>query len=151
MIRAHIKKIAILASSIAVIVSVRPSSAQMHHSGIPFENQPHACECFPTDPASKKYIAEGKRLGYHWRTFSCDFTCISPTGETTLINGTETRGYWLIEEGNEFVCRGFRMSSMDTPLGDRMSVMVIKNVRPFTAANSKIGEIVSWSRDVGCH
>lgn len=129
-------------------ISATPAFAKSSAPSYPFERQPGACECFPNDASSKQYIAEGYSFPFgEWKTFTCGFTCLDMNGQAYELTGTQTDHYRISDQGDKFVCKGFVMKFMETPMDPkRLGFFTIDRVRPFDARSSNIPEIAEFAQ-----
>lgn len=120
--------------------------------GVRFYKMPEACQCFPASPTSKVYISVKKTWFGERKVFTCLFSCLDPNREITQITGTQKDSYLFWDDGDHFVCRGYVMKYQETPFSkDRMGILKLGGIRPFTAAGSKIPELEAWARIAGCY
>lgn len=131
--------------AICLLVLLLTSNA--HALGGPdFVASPGACDCFPTDPTSKKYISEHKGWFGESKVYTCEFTCLDKNGNPETVIGTQSDSYTFSDNGSHFVCRGYTMKYVETPFDkNRMGVMMLEGIRPFSAVNSDIPEIGEWA------
>jgi hypothetical protein len=111
----------------------------------PFESRPMPGQCYPIDPASKKYLQEKRSFGTVWKKFTCDFACLGPDGSAEIVTGTQTDWYFGGDDGTHFVCAGYTMEFIETPMNrTRLGYMTIKAIKPFDANLTKIKELKLW-------
>lgn len=135
-------------TAMAVGVSFFSSAFAQTKYTTPVTRGPVACECFANEPETKKYLAEGKVFPSGvWREYTCEFKCMRSSGELDVLVGTQRDQFRVRDDGTHFICRGFVMKFMDTPMDPRRhGVYVLDHAKPFKARGSGIPEIEEWSR-----
>jgi hypothetical protein len=117
--------------------------------GYAFESAPQPAQCYPVDPSTKKYLREKRTMGVIWKEYTCDFACVRQDAQTDVITGTQTDWFFGIDDGSHFVCRGYVMGFVETPMDpQRLGYLTIEAIRPFDANTSQIPELVKWYNQV---
>jgi hypothetical protein len=127
----------------------RAAATESGAGGYRFEVYPRPGQCYPSDPTTKKYLQEKVSFGVTWKKFSCDFACVEPDGHRVIVTGTQTDWFFMGDDGTHFVCQGYVMGFVETPMDPRrLGYMTIEAIRPFDPNTTKIKELKAWSAEV---
>lgn len=131
--------------ALGMILGLSFAQAAPGSSAYRFESAPRPGQCYPIDPASKKYLQEKQSFGVVWKKFTCDFACVEPSGGIEIVTGTQTDWYFAGDDGTHFVCAGYTMEFIETPMDrTRLGYMTLKAIKPFDANLTKIKELKLW-------